>query len=106
MIIRSEHDKDKVFFEFKGKDGKKSTFDLKMLDIDAEQLVIPNAEHIASVTMDSQEWAKNMRNLSSIAEIVEIEVFDGKITFRTMGDETDGYVEIVQVNTPGVVLNN
>ena len=51
-----------------------SDFELKLMDIDSEQLGIPDTEYAATVRMPSGEFQRICKDLSSIGDTVIISV--------------------------------
>lgn len=45
-----------------------SDFELKLMDIDSEHLGIPDTDYCATITMPSGEYARIMKDLSSIGD--------------------------------------
>ena len=45
-----------------------SDFELKLMDIDSEQLGIPDTDYTATITMPSSEYQRIVRDLSSIGD--------------------------------------
>lgn len=48
-----------------------SDFELKLMDIDSEHLGIPDTDYCATVTMPAAEYARIMKDLSSIGDTGE-----------------------------------
>ena len=65
---------------------KISDFELKLMDIDAEHLGIPDTEYAATVKMPSAEFQRICRDLSSIGDTVTISVSKDGVKFSTTGD--------------------
>ena len=56
------------------------------MDIDAEQLTIPEQDYVARVRMPSSEYARIMKDLASIGDSVTIAVTKEGARFTTTGD--------------------
>jgi proliferating cell nuclear antigen len=65
---------------------------MKLMDIDAEQLGIPDTEYDAEVTMGSGEFSRLCRDLSALGESVRIEVTKEGVRFTSEGDAANGSV--------------
>ena len=67
-------------------------YDMKLMDIDSDQLGIPDTEYDAQVTMASSEFARIVRDLSQLGESVRIEVSKEGIRFASDGESANGSV--------------
>lgn len=65
---------------------KDSTFKLKLLDLNKDQISIPEIVFDAVITMNATEFHKICREMSQIADYVEIKCQDKKIIFTCKGD--------------------
>jgi proliferating cell nuclear antigen len=65
---------------------KDSMFELKLLDLNEDPMVVPDISFDAVVTMSSSEFHKICREMSQIAEYVEIQCSNNKIIFICKGD--------------------
>ena len=65
---------------------------MKLMDIDSDQLGIPDTEYDAQVTMASSEFARIVRDLSQLGESVRIEVSKEGIRFASDGESANGSV--------------
>lgn len=63
-----------------------SEFDLKLMDIDSEQLGIPDSDYAATVKMPASEFQRICKDLSTIGDTVEIGVTKDAVKFSTKGD--------------------
>ena len=73
-----------------------SEYDLKLLDIDADQLGIPDAEYEATVEMSSAEFLRITKDLSNLGESVTLAVNKDSIMFSVEGDLGSGSVLLKQ----------
>lgn len=71
-----------------------SEFELKLMDIDQDQLGIPEGEFEAQVEMPSTEFQRICRDLSSIGESVTVSVSKEGLKFAVDGDIGTGSVTI------------
>ena len=56
------------------------------MDIDAEQLGIPDQRYSATINMPSHEFQKTCRDLSMFSDSIIINAAKGGITFKSHGD--------------------
>lgn len=66
------------------------------MDIDADQLGIPDTEYDARVTMPSSEFSRICRDLSQLGESVRIEVSKEGVRFASDGEAANGSVLLKQ----------
>lgn len=71
-------------------------YDMKLMDIDAENLGIPDTEYDARVTMPSGEFTRIVRDLSLLGESVRIEVSKEGVRFASEGEAANGSVLLKQ----------
>lgn len=85
--IQTEDDNDRVKFIFEDdKAKKKQTYELRLMDLDVEQLGIPEQEYQASFTLPSTEFTRIVKDLLVIGEAVNIKVTKGGVSFKAEGD--------------------
>jgi proliferating cell nuclear antigen len=72
----------------------KITSKLKLLDIDEDILQIPDIEFDSVITMPSNEFQKNCRDLSAIADTLIIESKDDNFTMTAKGDIGEIEIEL------------
>ena len=65
---------------------------LKLMDIDSDQLGIPETDYDARVTMPSSEFGRIVKDLSTLGESVRIEVTKEGIRFVSEGEAANGSV--------------
>lgn len=63
-----------------------SAFNLRLLDIDSEQLGIPDSQFDATVKMPSSEFQRICRDLSAIGDTVTVSVTKDGVKFSASGD--------------------
>ncbi|KAJ2380572.1 hypothetical protein GGI23_007766 [Coemansia sp. RSA 2559] len=80
-----------VSFESSGKD-RISEFNLKLMDIDIDTVDVPDMDYQATVTMSSQEFARIVRDLSSIGDAVTIDATKQGVKFSASGDDGNGSI--------------
>ncbi|PNX85517.1 proliferating cell nuclear antigen large form protein [Trifolium pratense] len=87
ITIKTDDGSDTVTFMFESPTQDKiSDFEMKLMDIDSEHLVIPEAEYDAIVRMPSAEFARICKDLSSIGDTVVISITREGVKFSTKGD--------------------
>mmetsp|Transcript_9345 Transcript_9345/g.28117 ORF Transcript_9345/g.28117 Transcript_9345/m.28117 type:complete len:269 (+) Transcript_9345:180-986(+) len=87
ITMKAEDTCDVVSFMFEApQQDRIADFELKLMDIDAEQLGIPDTDYSANVRMPSSEFKRIMAELSSIGDTVVISVTKDGIKFSTSGD--------------------
>src|SRR5439155_7834898 len=91
LTLSVDHDnKNYLKIKIDSPDEKKdSEFNLKLLDLDETSMSIPEIAFDAVITMDSQEFNKLCREMSNIADYVEIKCLIDKIIFTCKGDFAD-----------------
>lgn len=71
-------------------------YDMKLMDIDADTLNIPETEYDARVTLPSAEFSRIVRDLSQLGESVRIEVSKEGVRFASDGEAANGSVLLRQ----------
>nr|BAE47145.1 proliferating cell nuclear antigen [Polyandrocarpa misakiensis] len=77
-------------------DKKESQYEMKLMDLDGEQLGIPDQEYSCCVTLPSQEFARICRDLSQIGECMVITCTKDGVQFSTKGDLGAGKIKLQQ----------
>jgi proliferating cell nuclear antigen len=87
-ILRfTDHDQDNVTFAFHDTAKTKTQeITIKLMDIDSEQLGIPDQKYAATIEMSSAEFAKTCRDISQFTDSVTIAAVKGGVTFSGKGD--------------------
>lgn len=87
LQISCQDNTDEASFVFVSEKGDQiSNFNLKLMDIDAEQLGIPETEYKAVVQMPSTEFQRICRDLSAIGDTVTISATKEGVKFGVNGD--------------------
>ncbi|CAL8466451.1 g5987 [Coccomyxa elongata] len=87
LTMKAEDQGDSVTFMFESANQERiSDFELKLMDIDSEQLGIPDTDYSATVKMPSSEFARICKDLSTIGDTVLIAVTKDGVRFSTNGD--------------------
>merc|ERR1719365_491468 len=102
LSIQAQDDGDIVNFIFESADQKRySNFELKLNDIDAEQLGIPDTDYGTTVKMPSAEFQRICRDLAAIGDTVTISATKQGVKFSVNGDIGSGDMTI-----KGMMTNN
>merc|ERR1719410_1754832 len=87
LSIQAQDDGDLINFIFESEDQKRlSNFELKLNDIDAEQLGIPDTDYGTTVKMPSAEFQRICRDLAAIGDTVSISASKQGVQFAVDGD--------------------
>jgi len=95
VTIRANDDGDSITFIFEGK-NKISDFELKLLDISADSLGIPETEYKSVVNMPATEFQRICSNLTTWGDSVLIATSKEGVTFSVTGEIGSGNVKIKQ----------
>ena len=79
-------------------DDRTAEYDMKLMDIDADTLGIPDTDYDARVTMPAPEFTRIVRDLSSLGESVRIEVSKEGVRFSSDGEAAQGNVLLKQTD--------
>jgi len=102
LSIQAQSDGDVVNFIFESMDQKRySNFELKLNDIDQEQLGIPDTEYQTIIEMPSAEFQRICRDLAAIGDTVTISATKQGVKFSVNGDIGSGDMTI-----KGMMTNN
>ncbi|KAK9817203.1 hypothetical protein WJX72_011042 [[Myrmecia] bisecta] len=87
ITMKAEDAGDTVTFMFESPNQERiSDFELKLMDIDSEQLGIPDTDYAATVKMPASEFQRICKDLASIGDTVLISVTKDGVKFSTTGD--------------------
>ena len=85
--MKAEDSGDTVTFMFESPSQERiSDFELKLMDIDSEQLGIPDTDYSATIKMPASEFQRICRDLSTIGDTVVVSVTKDGVKFSTTGD--------------------
>ncbi|KAH9600851.1 Proliferating cell nuclear antigen [Trypanosoma melophagium] len=102
LTLRHEDDCDVVTLTSENVDrSRKCEYQLKLLEIEAEAMCIPQLDYKATVTLSSQEFAKIVRDMTVFGETVTIEIGREGVKFSSAGDVGEGYAFLRSVGVPG-----
>lgn len=71
-----------------------SEFSMKLMEIDADPLGIPQQDYNASVTMPSSEFSRVCKDIANFGDTVQIEVDKSKVQFSASGDIGTGRMQL------------
>ncbi|KAI0295607.1 proliferating cell nuclear antigen, N-terminal domain-containing protein [Multifurca ochricompacta] len=74
-------------------------YDMKLMDIDADSLGIPDTDYDARITMMATEFARIVRDLSTLGESVRIEVSKEGVRFLSDGEAAQGNILLKQTDS-------
>jgi len=95
LALRAADEGDTVLFVFESPDQSAiSNFELKLMDIDSEQLGIPETQYKCVIQMPSQEFQRICRDLSQLGDTVVISATKDGIKFSVKGDSGSGDVTL------------
>ncbi|KAG1857026.1 proliferating cell nuclear antigen, N-terminal domain-containing protein [Suillus subalutaceus] len=96
-IIKASDDADILNLVYEARSSDRiAEYDMKLMDIDAETLGIPDTEYDARVTMTASEFTRIVRDLSQLGESVRIEVSKEGVRFASEGEAANGNVLLKQ----------
>jgi len=93
VTIKADDNGQNVTFMFESqKQDKISDFELKLLDIDSEQLGIPDTEYKAVVKMSAGEFQRICRDLTILGDTVIVSATKEGVKFSVSGDLGNGNI--------------
>ena len=84
---------------------KESNYEMKLVDLDCDQLGIPEQEYSCTVKMPSIQFAKICRDLSQIGETLVITCTKSGVQFMSKGDLGSGTVKLNQTDEVSVEIS-
>lgn len=88
-----------IIFE-NSKTGKEFEIQLNLLSLESENLGIPDTEYPTSINMSSSEFFKLCKEITSVAEVVNIEMTDNKkVLFSYSGKSGKGKLTLRQTTS-------
>lgn len=98
--LKASDDADILNLTYEGKNSDRiAEYDMKLMDIDADTLGIPDTEYDARVTMPSSELSRIVRDLAQLGESVRIEVSKEGVRFAAEGEAANGSVLLKQTDS-------
>jgi len=95
ITLRAQEDGDTITFLFEAPNQERqSEFEIKLMDLDAEHLGIPDTDFSAVVTMPSAEFSRICRDLSQLGDSMCITCTKSGVNFSSKGDLGSGSVRL------------
>jgi len=99
ITLKADDDGDLLEMLFESPNGEKeSHYEMKLMDLDCEQLGIPDQEYSCTIKLPSGEFSKICRDLSQIGECIVITCTKDGVQFSAKGDLGSGTVKLNQNN--------
>jgi len=93
QIRYDDTENENVTFTFvDNKNRRKQDVTLKLMDIDAEHLGVPDQKYAAVIDMSSVEFQKVVTDLTSFSDTLTISASKGEVVFEAAGNENGGNV--------------
>merc|ERR550539_434129 len=97
ITLKTGDDADTVTFVFESPNNEKvSDYEIRLLDIDAEHLGIPETEYSCIVKMPSGEFQRICRDLSQLGDSVVIACTKEGVKFSASGELGTGNIKLSQ----------
>ncbi|KAH9912157.1 proliferating cell nuclear antigen [Epithele typhae] len=101
-ILKAGDDADILTLTYESKNTDRiAEYEMKLMEIDADTLGIPDTDYDASVTMPSSEFARIVRDLSVLGESVRLEVSKEGVRFVSDGETANGNILLKQTAEAG-----
>jgi len=95
ITLKAEDSADTLTLMFESQNQDRiSEFDVKLMDIDAEHLGIPETDYHAVVKMSAAEFQRIIRDLGTIGDTVQISATKEAVKFSVVGDIGGGSVTV------------
>ncbi|KNE55280.1 proliferating cell nuclear antigen (pcna) [Allomyces macrogynus ATCC 38327] len=95
LTIKAGEDADVLSLMFESTNSDRiSEFDIKLMDVDADHLGIPETDYSATIKMPSAEFQRICRDLSVMSETVTIEAVKDAVKFIASGDTGSGSITV------------
>ena len=93
ITLKAEDDGDSLTLMFESENQDRiADFELKLMDIDADQLGIPNTEYKCNIKMPSTEFQRIIRDLQVLGDTCSIECTKEGVRFSVSGDLGTGNI--------------
>ncbi|KAG8990626.1 proliferating cell nuclear antigen [Tulasnella sp. JGI-2019a] len=97
ITLRANDDQDALHLTYEAKNTDRiAEYEMKLMDIDADSLGIPDTEYDATVKLSSAEFQRIVRDLSQLGESVRIDVTKEGVKFASDGEAANGSVLLKQ----------
>ncbi|OSX62511.1 hypothetical protein POSPLADRAFT_1141431 [Postia placenta MAD-698-R-SB12] len=98
-IIKAADDADILSLTYEARNSDRiAEYEMKLMDIDADTLNIPDTDYDARVSMPSAEFTRIVRDLSQLGESVRIEVSKEGVRFISDGEAANGNILLRQTD--------
>lgn len=92
LTLRHDEDSDAVTLTSENQDKtRKCEYQLKLLEIEAQSMGIPEMDYRSTVTLNSAEFAKIVRDMNVFGDTVTIAITRDGVKFSSSGDVGQGY---------------
>lgn len=99
ITLSSVDQPDNLTFKFESPKGERdSEYEIKLSDIDSENLGIPDTDYSVTIKMPSGELNRICRDLSQIGDTLEIACTKDGVEFKTTGDSGYGKINLKQTS--------
>ncbi|KAF7985414.1 hypothetical protein HWV62_5123 [Athelia sp. TMB] len=99
ITLKAGDDADVLNLTYEAKNSDRiAEYDMKLMDIDSDTLGIPDTDYDARVTMPASEFARIVKDLSTLGESVRIEVSKEGVRFASDGEGANGSVLLKQTD--------
>ena len=93
ITLKAEDDGDRMTLMFESESQDRiADFELKLMDIDADQLGIPDTEYKCNIKMPSSEFQRIIRDLQVLGDTCSIECTKEGVRFSVSGDLGTGNI--------------
>ncbi|KLO11830.1 proliferating cell nuclear antigen [Schizopora paradoxa] len=97
VTLKAGEEGDILQLTYEGRNSDRiADYEMKLMDIDADQLGIPDTEYDARVTMSSAELSRIVKDLAQLGESVRIDVSKDGVRFEAEGESANGKVLLKQ----------
>jgi len=97
--LKATDDGDVLSLKYEASRGDRvAEYDMKLMDIDADTLGIPDTDYDARITMLAAEFTRIVRDLHSLGESVRIEVSKEGVRFASDGEAAQGNILLKQTD--------
>jgi len=96
ITIKAEDEPDKVTFMFENpRQEKVSDYEMKLMNLDNEQLGIPETDYQAVIKLPSSEFQRIVRDLGQFGDSVIIACTEKSVKFSSAGDIGTGNIKLL-----------
>lgn len=93
VTLKASDDADVLSLTYEGRNSDRiAEYDMKLMDIDVDNLGIPDTDYDACVTMPASELSRIVKDLQQLSESVRIEVSKEGVRFAADGEAANGSV--------------